>query len=349
MKKVITKLILSVICILALFIITSCNKENDGTGTGLGGIIYDIPEGYVDLGLPSGTLWKASVETNQNPDNYYDFLFSYSEAMATYGDEMPTKEQIEELRAFCEEKWNETKQGRVIIGPSGDSIFLPFTIGDRSWGGIWSSTQYNSDSAYCYIFERWNGYGYGTAPKIGNLSVLLVRKGTDNNRLGGNTHEGYVDLGLPSGTKWKSTNEEGFYDFDSAEETFGNKLPTKYQLRELFTYCMAVTWNEVKKGVTFVGPNGDSLFIPATGYRDCDGNMNAVGDEFRVWLSSACGPDSAFFYECSAMRLYHWDSLVRTGFFSHQERGLKCNSLSVRLVQEQWPRTSNRKKKWFDN
>ena len=27
---------------------------------------------------------------------------------------------------------------------------------------------------------------------------------------------GYVDLGLPSGTKWKSDNESGFYDYDEA-------------------------------------------------------------------------------------------------------------------------------------
>ncbi|MCQ2271186.1 MAG: hypothetical protein MJZ72_00120 [Bacteroidales bacterium] len=37
----------------------------------------------------------------------------------------------------------------------------------------------------------------------------------------------YVDLGLPSGTKWKDKNESGFYDYDAAVRSFGSKLPTK--------------------------------------------------------------------------------------------------------------------------
>ena len=53
----------------------------------------------------------------------------------------------------------------------------------------------------------------------------------------------YVDLGLPSGTKWKSANEtggyNGFYTFDEAVSTFGDKLPTKEQFEELKNNC---TW-----------------------------------------------------------------------------------------------------------
>ncbi len=45
----------------------------------------------------------------------------------------------------------------------------------------------------------------------------------------------YVDLGLPSGTKWKSVNEagdeNGFYTYDEAIKAFGNKLPTKKQCK----------------------------------------------------------------------------------------------------------------------
>ena len=46
----------------------------------------------------------------------------------------------------------------------------------------------------------------------------------------------YIDLGLPSGTLWKESNEGGdyaYYTFDEAIIKFGNKLPTKQQLEDL--------------------------------------------------------------------------------------------------------------------
>ena len=48
--------------------------------------------------------------------------------------------------------------------------------------------------------------------------------------------QGYVDLGLPSGTLWRNSNEGGDYaryTYDEAISRFGNKLPTKQQLEEL--------------------------------------------------------------------------------------------------------------------
>ena len=47
----------------------------------------------------------------------------------------------------------------------------------------------------------------------------------------------YVDLRLPSGTKWKSSNETGFYTYEKAVNTFGDKLPTKKQCEELKDKC----------------------------------------------------------------------------------------------------------------
>ena len=47
-----------------------------------------IPTGYVDLGLPSGTLWKG-----KNEGGWY----TYEEAISMFGNLLPTKEQFEEL------------------------------------------------------------------------------------------------------------------------------------------------------------------------------------------------------------------------------------------------------------
>lgn len=72
----------------------------------------------------------------------------------------------------------------------------------------------------------------------------------------------YVDLGLPSGTKWKSTNEEGFYTCEQAMEKFGRYVPTKAQWEELLDYC---SWVWTGRGCKVTGPNGRSIFLPADG------------------------------------------------------------------------------------
>ena len=58
-----------------------------------GDIVYQtfttMPEGYVDLGLPSGTLWKNHYE----PSLWND----YDDAIAQFGDSIPSLTQWEEL------------------------------------------------------------------------------------------------------------------------------------------------------------------------------------------------------------------------------------------------------------
>ena len=74
--------------------------------------------------------------------------------------------------------------------------------------------------------------------------------------------KGYVDLGLPSGTFWKKTNEEGTYTFDEALEKFGYDLPTSDQITELKKFCQ---WHRNDSGYSVVGPSGDSIFLIASG------------------------------------------------------------------------------------
>ncbi len=102
---------------------------------------------------------------------------------------------------------------------------------------------------------------------------------------------GYVDLGLPSGTLWAVQNEEGYLTFDEAVEQFGAALPTEEQFRELLKECK---WSWNGSGYTFVGPNGESLIIPAAGniadYNGRKARLNGTveheGDWGRYWSSS---------------------------------------------------------------
>ena len=131
----------------------------------------------------------------------------------------------------------------------------------------------------------------------------------------------YVDLGLPSGTLWYSKNEGGddtCYTYDEAISNFGSKLPTKEQLEELKYKC---TWTWMGSGYQVVGPNGNSIYLPAAGHRTCDGRVFSVGSDGYYWSSTSDGSGYACslrFY--SGRRSMHYDS--------------RCGGLSVRLVKD---------------
>ena len=118
----------------------------------------------------------------------------------------------------------------------------------------------------------------------------------------GTTPAGYVDLGLPSGTKWKATNEGGYYNYYSAVEIFGSKLPTREQFVELMSLC-TFSWDPNKKGANFVSTvNGNSIFFPAAGCRDWIGDLDddeyddLVGSYGYYWSSTLNGSDEACFF-----------------------------------------------------
>ena len=76
----------------------------------------------------------------------------------------------------------------------------------------------------------------------------------------------FVDLGLPSGRLWATENAPGFYTFDEAVDTFGELLPKGSAMVELIEESTC-TWNNEKKGLDITGPNGNTIFLPADGYR----------------------------------------------------------------------------------
>lgn len=80
---------------------------------------------YIDLGLPSGTLWGQCNIGSTNPYEYGE-LYSFSEALDLEYD-IPSHSQLSELTTLCERKWCSINgvNGCVFIGPNGNQIFLP--------------------------------------------------------------------------------------------------------------------------------------------------------------------------------------------------------------------------------
>jgi uncharacterized protein (TIGR02145 family) len=237
--------------------------------------------------------------------------------------------------------------GCLFTAANGNSLFLPATgyIGgttNYSVGNVlnWSSSLYTDNQNDAIYFSYNSSYSYGNSHgyRISGQTVRPVRSPQ--------TEHAYVDLGLPSGTKWATCNVgadspedygdyfawgettpkdtynwsayqycmgsssttmtkyctdasygyEGFTDDlttllpedDAATANWGEgwRMPTKAEWQELYNNT-TVTWT-TQNGVSgrlFTAANGNSLFLPAAGYRN-NSNLSGAGSYGRYWSSS---------------------------------------------------------------
>lgn len=157
-------------CLMALsmVVLPSCTRE-EGEGSG----------NYIDLGLTSGTKWKAVNEKN-TADAEFD-LYTYDEAIAAFGNNLPSYDQWMELVNEC--SWTWTGMGYKVVGSNGKSIVLPasgyrncdgsvYDVG--SFGYYWSSTPEVSDTA-CGLYFRSGGFVVYSHYRCYGHSVRLVQ------------------------------------------------------------------------------------------------------------------------------------------------------------------------------
>ena len=112
---------------------------------------------------------------------------------------------------------------------------------------------------------------------ISEVIDIMAGKGSDIQACPDSNHPHWIDLGLPSGTKWMCCNvgaacPEEFGGYFNFEEAQAYSLPLQYQMEELINYTTSewTTLNGVE-GRKFTGSNGCSVFIPAAGYVGDDG------------------------------------------------------------------------------
>ena len=153
-------------------IATELCKSSSSGSSGTKPLQKSVPQGYTDLGLPSGTIWK-----NFNATGFY----TYDEAVRQFGNSLPTKEQWEELKAECQ--WTWTGSGYKVTGPNGNSISLPAAGCRRCKGSVvsvgscglyWSSTPRDPEYALHLDFN-WGGVGMGICGRCYGQSVRLVQ------------------------------------------------------------------------------------------------------------------------------------------------------------------------------
>lgn len=162
-----------------------------------------------------------------------------------------------------------------------------------------SQASEGSDSFYAEMEKRASVGTIATMVEYGPVSGVV------------NGHE-WVDLGLPSGTRWATCNVDAaspeqpgkHYSWnETSAQKWGEgwRVPTEEEMRELLKYCGD---KYVQKGgrwgrefTSFI--NGASIFLPTTGSKEGSRVEEADGCGL-YWSSTAHGDDAAHMYTFGA-------------------------------------------------
>ena len=186
--------------------------------------------------------------------------------------------------------------GRSIAQGSGQKTFISGTEADNEYTSDIGMGSYSGNPYTCHARPIINYGAYGIkGPDTGNEQCLN----------GSAAHPHAIDLGLPSGTKWacchvgaSSPEQYGSVfkqkaDFHDSTGDASWKIPTLAQARELAVECR---WTRTSlngvKGWMGTGPNGNRIFMPASGYAGYRASDRwDTGDCTYIWTSSRSGSE----------------------------------------------------------
>jgi hypothetical protein len=200
--------------------------------------------GWCDLGLPSGTFWSYKSSRRK---------FTYKEAMWVYGNQIPTRQNWNELISNCRIKKMKVERGTnyityyIITGKNGNQMIIE--------NENYHLPEVPNEFGTCY-YSCIDGEGKCHFYKEGVNSsryVITISKNKNSEIL----QFKYVDLGLPSGTKWTNC----YYDarnYYYADEDFIASLPRKSQWQELKKYAK---WEWSENGYKIIGSNGNYIYL----------------------------------------------------------------------------------------
>ncbi|MBR5984082.1 MAG: hypothetical protein IK025_10250, partial [Bacteroidales bacterium] len=206
-----------------------------------------------------------------------------------------------------------------------DANNLTQSVQSGSGTGSFTKTLTGLSSSTTYYYKAYATNTAGTA--YGDVMSFTTETSATTGTLNG--HE-WVDLGLPSGTRWATCNvgsdtPEGYGNYyawgetttkssymdnnytytgnpttlpsnrDAATANWGSgwRMPTKAEMEELNTNC-TMTWTTQNgvNGSLFTGPNGNSIFLPAAGhYRGS--SLYYAGSSGLYWSSSRYSDDAS--------------------------------------------------------
>lgn len=137
---------------------------------------------FIDLGLPSGNLWATENEVAENGQPLYA---TFDEAVAQYGENLPTKNDWQELIDNVPHLWDKKRDGLLFVARNGKELFLP-AIGFQNGacvnavqdeGRYGSATAEDANNAYYLYFYSDGVSAEFTLNHNFGLSVRLIKKG----------------------------------------------------------------------------------------------------------------------------------------------------------------------------
>ena len=137
---------------------------------------------FVDLGLPSGTLWAKHNVKIANKKHFTHYEIPLVEYITGYN--VPSKEDFEELIDLCKWEWKTIgrTKGYKVTGPNGNHIFLHAAdfdngtslCGTESLGYYWSTACTPGYCAYYLRIHSSGMYMYNLYKYYG-LSIRLIK------------------------------------------------------------------------------------------------------------------------------------------------------------------------------
>lgn len=163
-----------------VFIVFTIDKNLNFVGVVAEQKFITFREGFVDLGLPSGILWRSYNEHNESIDADY---FNYQDAYYR-GYTLPDSTQWKELRENCTWNYQMSENRFAVVGPNGNSITLPLDGGMTNYnssvaqknasGFYWSRNTKNLDLAYDIEFSYDGKIQIKECNRKNALSVRLL-------------------------------------------------------------------------------------------------------------------------------------------------------------------------------
>ena len=300
------------------------------------GFVYGTSENDLSQTVTSGdgTGSYTAIINNLTPNTTYYYKAYATNAVGTaYGEVMsvalttaypPTVSTANAnviSAAVCNISGNITSDGGLTVTSRGfvygtNVNDLTQTVTSGSGTGDFNKTITGLTASTTYYYKAYATNAVGTSYGEVMSFTTLVSTGTQNG------HD-WVDLCLPSGTRWatcnvgastptaygnyyawgetstKSAYTEDNYTYsdnpttlpsnrDAATANWGSgwRMPTQTEMNELINNC-TVTWTTQNgvNGRLLTGPNGNSIFLPAAGYR-VDSELYGAGSYGYYWSSS---------------------------------------------------------------
>ena len=147
-------------------------------------------------------------------------------------------------------------------------------------------TQWRQPDTIAFASERL--VACDTTGKVFQLPSLILKLHKDCAAM----EPVFVDLGLPSGTLWKSHDEPGFFSQSAKDSLYAGQLPTMLQFYELWTEC---TWTREQFGYRVEGKNGNHIMMPSYAYCASNGKVYAVRKYASYWLAPDSSRNTAYY------------------------------------------------------